>query len=127
MKQTEALNEDGSTESQFEQAADAIIIGDLLKLKRLLNQNPELIRMRSTREHRATLLHYVGANGYRQRTPNNIVAIAQFLLEAGPEVDADFDYGQMLKRYPERKGSTTLGMAATSCHPAASRIQHRSH
>src|ERR1051326_6678265 len=49
VKQIEALNHDGSTESQFEQAADAIVAGDLAKLKRLLAQNPELIRMRSTR------------------------------------------------------------------------------
>jgi ankyrin repeat protein len=126
VKQIEALNEAGSAESQFERAADAIVAGDLVKLKRLLDKNYELIRMRSTREHRATLLHYVGANaveGYRQGTPKNIVAIAQFLLQAGAEVDADFDYGQMLKRYPERKGSTTLGMVATSCHPAVAGVQ----
>jgi ankyrin repeat protein len=126
VKQIEALNHDGSTESQFELAADAIIAGDFVKLKRLLDQNPGLIRMRSTREHRATLLHYVGANAvesYRQRTPGNIVAIAELLLQAGAEVDADLDYGQMLKRYPERSGSTTLGMVATSCHPAAAGVQ----
>ena len=126
VKQIEALNRDNSLESQFEQAADAIVAGDLVKLKGLLNQNPELIRMRSTREHRATLLHYVGANGvegYRQKTPKNIVAIAQSLLQAGAEVDADLDYGQMLRRYPERKGSSTLGMVATSCHPAVAGVQ----
>src|ERR1700740_3388764 len=33
VKQIEALNHDRSTESQFEQAADAIIVGDLAKLK----------------------------------------------------------------------------------------------
>jgi ankyrin repeat protein len=82
--------------------------------------------MRSTREHRATLLHYVGANAveyYRQKTPKNAVKIAQILLDAGAEVDADLDYGPVKKNYRERIGSTTLGMAATSCHPAAAGVQ----
>jgi len=53
---------------------DAIISGNITTLKRLLHENPELIWARSTREHRATLLHYTGANaveGYRQKTPKN--------------------------------------------------------
>ena len=105
---------------------DAIITGDLATLERLLRRNPELIRARSTREHRATLLHYVGANaveGYRQKTPKNAVKVAEILLQASAEVDADLDYGPMRKRYPERTGSTTLGMVATSCHPAAAGVQ----
>jgi len=43
---------------------------------------------RSTREHRATLLHYVRANaveGYRQKSPRNTVRIAEILLNAGVE------------------------------------------
>ena len=69
----------------------------LRALKRILRDNPTLIRARSSREHGATLLHYVSANGvegYRQRTPKNIVAIARLLLDAGAEVDATADvYG----------------------------------
>ena len=46
---------------------------------------------------RATLLHYVAANGvegYRQLTPPNAVAIADALLDAGADVDALADmYG----------------------------------
>jgi ankyrin repeat protein len=85
-----------------------------------------LIRARSTREHHATLLHYVGANaveGYNQKTPKNAVRVAEILLKAGADVDADLDYGDMNRRYPERLGSTTLGMVATSCHPAEAGIQ----
>jgi ankyrin repeat protein len=111
---------------QFESAAEAIITGDAAKLRTLLRANPGLIRARSTRAHRATLLHYVGANaveGYRQKSPKNAVRIAEILLGAGAEVDADLDYGRMRKRYPERTGSTTLGMVATSCHPAAAGVQ----
>ena len=122
----EGLNRKNSRVAQFEAAVDAIIAGDITTLKRLLRENPELIRARSTREHRATLLHYVGANaveGYRQKTPKNAVKIAEVLLKAGAEVDADLDYGPMRKRYPERTGSTTLGMVATSCHPAVAGVQ----
>ena len=61
-------------------AVDAVVTGDVAALERLLRENPELVRARSTREHRATLLHYVAANGvedYRQKTPRNAVEIAK--------------------------------------------------
>src|SRR6266851_9114937 len=49
--------------SLFEKAADAIISGDIQTLRRLLREQPHLVRARSAREHGATLLHYVSANG----------------------------------------------------------------
>src|SRR5947209_8605395 len=73
----------GSSEAQFEAAADAIITGKIAALRRLLRAHPKLAQGRSTREHRATLLHYVSANGvegYRQKTPKNIVEITDLLL-----------------------------------------------
>lgn len=54
--------------SKFELAADAIVTGRL-HTESLLRENPELIRTRSTRVHRATLLHYVGANGFEKLPP----------------------------------------------------------
>src|ERR1700733_13991027 len=74
-KQLEALARKSSSVSRFEAAADAIVSGDATTLKRLLREEPELISKRSTREHNATLLHYVAANGAegnRQKTQNNI-------------------------------------------------------
>ena len=60
-------------------------------------EHPGLVRERSTREHRSTLLHYVSANGvedFRQKTPKNIVEITNLLLDAGADVDAESDaYG----------------------------------
>jgi hypothetical protein len=111
------LNREGSAISQFEQAADAIAAGDVATLERLLQQNPPLIKERSTRNHHSTLLNYVGANGfegYRQKTPKNAVEIAEILLKAGAEVDA---MGDMYR------GTTTLGLVATSVHPVKTGVQ----
>ena len=115
----EALTLAGSPVSRFELAADAIIIGDLAQLQRLLREDPELIRTRSTREHGATLLHYVSANGvenFRQKTPKNAVTVTEILLKRGAEVDAAADvYGG---------GSTTLGLVATSIYPWLAGVQN---
>jgi ankyrin repeat protein len=117
-KHLEALAQANSPVSKFETAVDAIVNGDAAKLKKLLSENPELVRARSTREHRSTLLHYVSANGvedFRQKTPTNIVEITQLLLEAGADVNAESDaYGGR---------STTLGLTATSCHPENAGVQ----
>ena len=103
---------------KFEAAADAIAAGDLTTLEASLQRNPEIVRVRSTRKHHATLLHYVGANGieyYRQRSPKNIVAIAKRLIDTGAEVDSEAGmYGG---------GSTTLGLVATSVHPERAGVQ----
>jgi ankyrin repeat protein len=107
-----------SAVSAFERAADAIVHGDLATLKELVARDPALARQRSTREHRATLLHYTSSNGvegYRQKTPQNIAEIARFLLQSGAEVDAEAEvYGG---------GCTTLGLAATSLHPDLAGVQ----
>ena len=90
-KHIDDVSRTNSPSAAFELAADAIVDGDLAKLERLLRENPKLVRQRSTREHQATLLIYVAANGvenYRQRTPMNIVAITEALLEAGANVNA---------------------------------------
>jgi len=118
-KHLSALAQKASTIARFEAAADAIVKGDIKTLQRLLRDDPQLIRARSTREHKATLLHYVSANGvegYRQKTPANIVEITELLLQSGAEVDAEADvYGG---------GSTTLGLVATSVHPFRAGVQN---
>jgi ankyrin repeat protein len=122
----DAVRQAGSLVWRFESAVEAIITGEVTTLRRLLRDDPELVRTRSTREHHATLLHYVSANGvegYRQRTPKNAVKVAEILLEAGTAVDADLDYGSSRGLYPERIGSAPLGMVATSVHPAATGVQ----
>jgi hypothetical protein len=118
-KYLSGLSDKGSAIARFEAAADAIIKGNIKTLKRLLREDPRLVHVRSMRQHGATLLHYVSANGvegYRQKTPANIVEITELLLKAGAEVDAEADvYGG---------GSTTLGLVATSVHPFRAGMQN---
>src|SRR6202040_1724508 len=89
---------------EFESAVEAVVDGDLAGLEDALRRHPALVGARSSRVccfdppvHRATLLHYVAANGveaYRQKTPPNAVEIARTLLRAGAEPDALADmYG----------------------------------
>jgi ankyrin repeat protein len=113
-----SLAKTSSAIAKFEAAVEAIIAGDLATLQRLLHEQPALVRARSTREHQATLLHYVSANGvenYRQISPKNAAVITEALLAAGAEVDAEANvYGG---------GCTALGLVATSAPPANAGVQ----
>ena len=104
--------------ARFESAVEAVINGDLEEVERLLADHPRLVHERSSLPHRASLLHYVAANGVedrRQKTPANAVAVGRLLLEAGAEPDAlaDMYDGQ----YP------TLSMLVSSAHPAQAGLQ----
>lgn len=116
-RHVEALNRVDSLVPAFELAADAVVSGDVARLENLLRRNPALIRERSTRTHRGTLLHYVGANGvedFRQKSPKNAVDILKLLLKAGAEVDAAANMYD---------ADRTLGLVATSIHPLRAGIQ----
>ena len=99
----------------FERAADAVVSGDVDTLKSLITRDPSLVRARSQRAHRATLLHYVAANGvedFRQKTPKNAVEVARLLLERGAEVDA------IASTYGNDYWQTTMNLLVSSAHPA---------
>lgn len=117
-RHVDALAREASGTKTFESAVDAIVSGDAATLARLLREHPGLVHDRSTRDHHATLLHYVSANGvedYRQKTPKNIVEIARLLLDAGADVNAGSDsYGPK---------DTTFMLTATSCHPQDAGVQ----
>jgi ankyrin repeat protein len=96
----------------FEEAADAVVNGDLARLRDLLDTHPRLAAERSRRGHKATLLHYVAANGVeneRQRSPSNAARIAELLLDRGAIPDALIVGG--------RHDHTPLALAVSSVHP----------
>jgi ankyrin repeat protein len=116
---------DSPLDARFETAVEALINGRADDLRALVRDAPDLVRARSTivtklnpPAHRATLLHYIAANGVeeeRQKSPPNSVEIATILLEAGAEPDALADmYGGQL---------TTMTMLVSSVHPAAAGVQ----
>lgn len=111
--------------ARFERAVEAVIDGDIPGLKRLLAEDPELVRARSTRVthfdppmHRSTLLHYLAANGvegYRQRSPKNAADVAKMLLDAGADPNAlSWAYGGQC---------TMLALLVSSTPPAEARVQ----
>jgi ankyrin repeat protein len=113
----EPLRQAGAVEREdpdllFERAADAVAFGDLETLRELLDEEPALVHARSPRPHRATLLHYCGANGTespRQRSPENAAAVAQLLLDRGADPNAE------CKMYGG--GTNTMGLMLTSAFP----------
>ncbi len=120
-----AVSRDNSAVCRFESAVEDVVTGDVASLAARLRENPELVHARSTRVthfdppvHRATLLHYVAANGvegYRQKSPANAVEVAEILLRGGAEVDAVADlYGSQC---------TALSMLVSSSPPADAGVQ----
>lgn len=121
----EAVSADDSPVYWFESAVEAVVNGDADGLRALLAAHPELVHARSGRVthfhppvHRATLLHYVAANGvegYRQKTPSNAVEIATVLLEAGADANS------LASLYGGE--CTTLSLLVSSSHPAQAGLQ----
>jgi hypothetical protein len=68
----------------FSQAVEAIVTGDESGLRALLHAHAGLVHERAPFAHRATLLHYVAANGVEvQRSPKNAPAIARVSFGSG--------------------------------------------
>jgi hypothetical protein len=99
--------------------------GDAAALEALLRADTDLASARSSRVthfdppvHRATLLHYVAANGvegYNRKSPANAVDVARTLLDAGADVDAlaGFYGGQY----------ATMSLLVSSTPPAEAGVQ----
>lgn len=108
---------------QFEEAVKAIDHGDLERLRALVNDSPELVKIKHTTEeepyagyfHGATLLHHVAFNPHRsQPIPDNIVEITVFLLEAGADPNAVCGGGPT---QPDTAHGTVIGLIASGSEP----------
>ncbi|MFW6198343.1 MAG: hypothetical protein ACOC5E_00820 [Acidobacteriota bacterium] len=101
----------------FEAAVDVLVAGDEGELRRTLEAEPALTRRRSWWGHRATLLHYLAADGveiYRQQMPANAARLARILMDAGGEPEAEARF------YGERQ--SVKDMLGRSAHPEAAGI-----
>lgn len=109
--------DDTTLDMEFEAALDAIEAGDLSTFRALLDRFGALAVARSRFGHRATLLHYLTANGIeiaRQGVPRDAPRFAMVLIEAGADATATADaYGA-----PQ----TVRALFETSAHPAAAGI-----
>lgn len=103
---------EGSVDTDFEEVVDLILHGNYEEVRVRLVDNPALITLTSRFGHRASLLHYLGANGvetHRQVSPYNASLMAELLLQHGTNVYAEANiYG----------GSTVRQLVETSKHPA---------
>ncbi|MCY4655843.1 MAG: ankyrin repeat domain-containing protein, partial [Gammaproteobacteria bacterium] len=100
----------------FEAAATAIAEGDLEELRDLFESHPRLSQLRSSRPHRCTLINYVGVNGFegeRQKTPENIVEVINFLIEQGCDPEST------CFTYRGGPGENTIGLLTSSGVPAS--------
>ncbi len=99
-------------DNDFEKALDDLLAGETERLQLRLEENPNLTIERSAFGHRATLLHYLGANGvesHRQRTPLNAAVLAELLIGCGADIHAEaIMYGG---------GQTAYALASSSAHP----------
>lgn len=86
------------TDANFRAAVRAMEEGDLEAFRKLIREYPNLATDRVPEEawdqgnyfHRPTLLHFIAENPWRtKKVPANICAIAQVLLEAGADINAE--------------------------------------
>jgi hypothetical protein len=112
-----AVIESPGPSPSFEAAVEAVVDGDLPVLHKRLADRPALATARSHWGHRATLLHYLTANGveiHRQRVSAVAPQVARLLLGHGADPTATANmYGS---------GKTPMDMLLTSGHPRAAGV-----
>ncbi len=111
----EAEREGAETlDPEFERAVDQTVNGEVDDLSDAIDRQPDLGNRTSAYGHRATLLHYVAANGVetvRQRVPSNAVDVVNLLVGRGADVNARARmYGGW---------HTPLPLLTSSAHPKA--------
>ena len=99
----------------FLEALNTFDAGDLEGLRTIIAGYPDLVSARSTSTdppydgyfHGATLLHHVAGNPIRGTLPDNVVAMAEVLLNAGADTEAGCGGGPT---QPGTAGGTVLGL-----------------
>jgi hypothetical protein len=118
---TVVAHHDRAVDVHFEAAIDAMVVGDVVTLRTLLDDHPGLVHARSPFGHHATLIHYVAANGVeanRQwQSPRNAVEVLRALLEHGADPNAVCD------TYGGGSAQTPLYLLVSSVHPARAGVQ----
>lgn len=108
----EVIYQDQSLSLSFERAIDMILNGNIEDLNSLIDADPDVLNRHSSFGHRASLLHYLAANGvetHRQITPYNGTAIMQLLLDRGADPH---------KRHNIYQGNASLqDLISSSAHP----------
>ena len=103
----------------FLEALNTFDAGDLEGLRTIIAGYPDLVSARSTSTdppydgyfHGATLLHHVAGNPIRGTLPDNVVAMAEVLLNAGADTEAGCGGGPT---QPGTAGGTVLGLLTGS-------------
>lgn len=102
----------------FNQAVDFLIHGDYNGLENIIQEYPDIIHHRSSEDHGAQLIHYLGANGvdnHLQKTPPNAVQMTELLLSNGSDPNSPAKlYGN---------DAYVLDLLASSVHPYLAGVQ----
>ena len=97
---------------RFEEAVQFALEGQEEELGKALEATPALARGHSSYGHKATLLHYMAANGietWRQQVPENAAQIMHLLIQAGADTSATMPvYGGAFD---------ALALLTSSAHP----------
>lgn len=110
------LSKNGQTffDPDWQLALHQLLTGEIKELRDLLIRRPQLAKLRSPYAHRATLLHYLVANGVeirRQQVPGNAPELARLLLQHGADLTATMTvYGGEF---------TPAALLPSSAHPKA--------
>ncbi len=107
----EEAKDAGTFQIPFEQAVNAVVHGNILRLDKQIRAHPEIVRMKSQFGHKAGLIHYIAANGveiWRQIVSSNAPEVLELLLFSGADPDQKNNiYG----------GSGLRTLIETSDHP----------
>ena len=104
--------DDTNYHQEFELLVDLVLNGNIREVESLISKRPDLLQLKSSYGHQASILHYCASNGlelWRQQVPENLAAISKLLIEKGADKQAKMKvYGGEF---------TALPLLESSAHP----------